>query len=261
MSAKKVIGLICLCCIVTTVWAANPLKGDGTTITKVIPITDYNEIRVNGPMEIHFEQSESSPELEITLDQNLFPHLKAEVKDRILTIEFQKVKVESVTAFKVKTNTKWLKEARIAGNAGFNVYTPLEGDEITIRANANCLVQLLEPVRVGRLTLRTTQSANIVAERIEVEDIKCDMDGSGSIRVKGGMAQVGNYSITGSNDLHAYDLEIATLTCKITGKGNAEVRATEKLKVSMLGNGTVKYKGSPALNSNMLGNGTVQKVD
>lgn len=253
--------IISLCCLASTVWAADPLNGNGTLVTKTIAVTDYNEIRINGPMDFYFEQSESAPGLEITVDENLFPHIKAEVKNRILTIEFQKVKVDSVTEFKVKANTKWLKEARIAGNAGFSTQTPLEGDEVTIQAKANCLVQLLKPVRVGTLTLKTTQSANIVAEQIEVENIKCDMDGSGSIRLKDGMANKGTYSISGGNDLHAYDFEVTELTCKMTGSGLAEVHATKSLKISMLGSGTVKYKGDATIHSNMLlGKGTVEKA-
>lgn len=264
MKAKGLISVLCIACFfcsILSAYAADPIKGNGKIVTKTITLSDYNEIRVQTGMEFNFEQSESTPSLEITIDENLYPYLKTGIKDRILTLEFKGAKVESYTQFVVKANSKWLKEARVTGNAAFNVNTPLTGDEISIRANSNCLVQLLHPVRAGNLELKINQSANIVAEKIEAEKITCDMDGSGSIRIKGGDATEGLYSITGSSDLHAFGFEVARLNCKMTGSGLAEINTTEDLKVSMVGKGTIRYKGIGPNKQVQIGKGTIEKAE
>lgn len=259
MSRKGVLIWVGLLILTVVAKAADPVKGDGNLTTKKLSVSDFNEVRINGLMEFYYGQSDETPSVEITLDQNLFSHLRAEVKNRILTIDFKGVKVEGITKFRVNANSKWLKSARIEGNAAFNLSKPLTGDEVVIKATANSLVQLSEPVRVGKLELQIRQSGNIVATLIETEHIKCDMDGAGSITLKGGDAATGNYSITGSSDIHAYGFEVPVLTCKITGSGLAEIHATEQLKASIIGNGTIRYKGSPEVSSNILGKGTINK--
>ncbi len=260
MKTKELLILVCVFCLAFNSQAAEPIKGDGTLTTQKISLDDFNEIRINGEMQFHYEQSDATPQIEITIDQNLYPHLKVEVKNRILTVEFKKVKVESVTKFVVKANSKWLKATRVAGNAGFIVESPLEGDEMEMRGTANCLVQFKKPVRVGRLDLIVKQSANIMAEVIESEYLKCDMDGSGSITLKSGDAMIGNFSITGSSDIHAFGVEIPSVTCKITGSGLAEVNATDHLKASVIGKGAIRYKGSPSVTNTIIGGGTIEKT-
>lgn len=262
MKVKEILLVVMFSLMATIAWAADPIKGNGTLTTEKITVSDFNEIRINGPMSFEYEQTEAvSPAVEVTIDENLYPHLHIEVKNRILTIEFRKIKVEGITEFKVKSQSTWLKEARLAGNAALNIQTPLTGDEIILRGTANCLINCTSLIKAGTLELITKQSANIIVEDIDTEELKCDMDGSGSIRIKNGKAPMGKYSITGSSDLHAYDMEITDLTCKITGSGLAEVFATDKLKANVIGNGKIKYKGLPTITSVSMGKGTITKAE
>lgn len=261
MKVKEILLVIMLNLITTSIWAADPIQGNGILTTEKITVGDFNEIRINGPMAFEYEQTEAtSPAVEVTIDQNLYPHLHIEVKNRILTIEFKKVKVDKVTQFKVKSQSAWLKEARLAGNASLNIHTPLNGDEIILRGTANCLINCTSLIKAGTLELITKQSANIVVNDIDTEELKCDMDGSGSITIKEGKAPVGKYSITGSSDLHAYNMEITDLTCKITGSGLAEIYATDNLKANVIGSGSITYKGSPSVTNTIIGKGSITKA-
>lgn len=262
MKIKRIgIYLIVVCLISFQLKAADPMKGNGTILTKQLTPGDFNEIRIKGEMTFHYEQSDDTPRLEVSIDENLYPHLHIEVKDRVLTIEFKKVKVESLTEFRVKGNSPWLKASRVADNAGLILMTPLTGDELEIRGNANSLIHFMEPVRVGKLDLIVKQSANIVAEKIETEQLKCDMDGSGSITLRSGDATKASYLITGSSDLHAYGLEVPDVICKITGSGKAEIYAAENLKANVIGSGTILYKGSPSVKNTIIGKGSITKAN
>ncbi|MDH6357908.1 head GIN domain-containing protein [Parabacteroides sp. PF5-9] len=258
MKTKLVFLLSILFILPGSILAADPLKGNGHLTTTKIEIGDYNDIRIDGIMDFNFEQSDASPTLEITIDENLQQYVQTEVKDRILTIGFKKgIKVDQVTKFIVKTNSKWLKNVRVTGNAYCMVNSRIEEDELTIRANANSLVQFKEPVKVGRLEMKVTGSANLVISDLQTENIKCDLDGSGSIALKKGKAKEGKYLITGSGDIHAFDFEVTTLTCKMTGSGLAEIYATESLKTNVIGNGEICYKGVDPDHLTIIGKGKI----
>ncbi len=262
MKQRSLFFALLLTVLTGTVQAADPVKGDGHPVTKTMEVTDFNAIRINGIMQFEYEQTEvPSGVIEITLDENLFAHLQTEVKDRVLSMKFRDVKVDQVTRFVVKANAKWLKSARVEGNAHFIALTPLTGDELEIRANENCLVELKEPVTAGLLRFKINGSANVVAEQIEASRLECDMDGSGSINLKTGKAANGLYSIVGGSDLHAFGVEVDELNCRMTTGGLAEIHVATKLKASIMGKGTIRYKGKPEIQQSTIGKGKIENAN
>lgn len=246
--------------LTTSGWAADRVKGDGKLTTKTITIDDYNEIRIDGVIDFSYEQSETTPHLEVTVDQNLHPYVNIEVKDRVLTVGFKGAKVDHFTKFIIKSNSKWLKEAKIAGNGNFTVNSAVTGDELKIKANANSLVQLTKLVKVGKLDLNVSGSANMVVADLQADKIECNIDGSGTVTLKQGKAKEGEYSIVSSGDIHAFGLDVPELSCKITGNGLAEVHSTNNLKASIVGKGNIRYKGPTAVQQKVIGKGTVEEV-
>ncbi|OAV69944.1 hypothetical protein Barb4_01575 [Bacteroidales bacterium Barb4] len=256
------LALACFFFHAATLHAADPVKGNGTLTTKEIAIEDFNEIRLNGPMMFHYEQSDAAPSsIEITLDQNLHSALRLDVKNRILTISFKGTKVESVTQFIVHTRSPWLKAVRLSGNAGFYLDSPLKGDEVKIHAGANCLAHLQKPLKVGKLDLNIYQGANILATDLEAETLYCNMDCSGSLTLEKGTAATASYFICGSGDLHAYGCQTKQLVCSMVGSGLAEITATDRLKISLIGSGTIRYKGTSAVGKLVsFGKGLVEHI-
>lgn len=53
--------------------AADHVKGNGKLSTKKITIDDFNAIKFDGVIDFNYEQSESTPHIEITVDENLHP--------------------------------------------------------------------------------------------------------------------------------------------------------------------------------------------
>lgn len=262
MKTKQALLLICLLSFINSGYAAERVKGNGKLTAKKIEVGDYNEIRVNGVIDYHYVQSDNPSMVEVTVDENLHPYIHIEVKERVLTIEFKGAKVDHYTKFIVKTNSKWLKAARINGNANFMVESPLTGDELAIKGNANSLIQLKEPVTMGKINLQVRGSANIVVNELAANEIDCDLDGSGSITLKKGKAQDGKYSITGGSDIHAFGFEVPFLTCKVTGKGLAEVYVTDNLRANVVGKGEIYYKGQASVQQKiLLGGGKIEYVE
>ena len=262
MRLKGFLSVVLLLSLVYTAQAADKVKGSGKLETEEKKITDYNSIRINGVFDIHYEQSENEPFLEVTVDDNLQPYIEVEVKDRVLTVGFRKgTKVEGFTKFVIKTRSKWLKEARIAGNANFMVDSPLTGDEAVIKARDNSLIQLKAPAVLGKLDLDVTGSANIVVDDVHVDKLECSINGYGSITLKKGKAAEGSYSILSDGDIHAFGVEVQVLNCKVAGSGTAEIHTTEELKTSLLGKGNIRYKGVEPSQLTKIGKGTIEHVN
>ena len=249
-----------LLCLTLTGQAADRVKGDGKLTSKKITNDDYNAVKIDAVIDFHYEQSDNPSTIEITVDQNLHQYVNIEVKDRVLSIGFKGAKVDHFTKFIVKTSSKWLKEAKVNGNANFMVDSPLSGDETVIKTSDNSLVQFKKPVTVGKLDLNVTGSANVVVEKLTADKIECNVDGSGSVTIKGGTAKEGELSIFSSGDIHAFGLAIPELSCKVTGSGLAEVHPTENLKASIVGKGNIRYKGPTAVQQRIIGKGTVEEA-
>lgn len=245
---------------VMSAWAADHVKGNGQLTTKKISVSDYNEIKIDGVIDFNYVQSDDPSTVEVTVDENLHPYVQIDVKDRVLSIAFKGAKVDHFTKFIVTTHSKWLKVAKISGNANFMINSELTGDETTVKANANSLVQFKKPVKVGKLDLNVSGSANMVVESLVADKIECDIDGSGSITIKEGKVKEGDYSIISSGDIHAFGLEVPELNCKVTGSGLAEVHPTDNLKASVIGKGSIRYKGPTAVQERIIGKGTIEEV-
>lgn len=250
-----------LSCLTLNGLAVNRVKGDGKLTTKQITVEDYNAIKIDNVIDFHYEQSDSPSKVEITVDQNLHQYINIEVKDRVLTIGFKGAKVDHFTKFIVKSNSKWLKEAKINGNANFMVDSPLSGDETVIKTSDNSLVQFKKPVTVGKLDINITGSANVVVEELKADKIECSVDGSGSATLKKGTAKQGEYSILSSGDIHAFGLEVPELSCKVTGSGLAEIHPTQTMKSSVIGKGNIRYKGTGSGEQRVIGKGSIEKAE
>lgn len=260
MKTRTLLFMTFLLGCVTISWAADRVKGDGALTSKKISVADYNEIKIDGVIDFNYVQSDDPSTVEVTVDQNLHQYVNIDIKDRVLSIGFKGAKVDHFTKFIVKTNSKWLKAVKVSGNANFILNSPLTGDETEIKANANSLVQLKGKIAVGKLELKVSGSANMVANNIQVDNIECSIDGSGSITLKDGTAKEGKYSIVSSGDIHAFGLAVPQLNCSVTGNGLAEVNATDNLKANVVGKGNIRYKGPTAVQQRVIGKGTVEEV-
>lgn len=261
MRTKGLIALALLLGMFFSVQAADHVRGNGKLTSKRITIDDFNAIKINDVIDFNYVQSESTPHIEVTVDENLHPYINIEIKDRVLTVNFKGAKVDHYTKFIVKANSRWLKEVRVNGNGNFMLNSQLTGDELKINSSANSLIQLKEKVEVGKLDLNVSGSANMVVNEVQTDKLECSISGSGTINVKQGTTEEADYNITSDGEIMAFGVAASKVDCKITGKGSAQVQATEKLKASVVGKGSIRYKGDAAIDQTILGKGTIEKAN
>lgn len=240
--------------------AADHVKGNGQLTTKKITIGDYNAIKIDGVIDFSYEQSEAEPYLEITVDENLHPYVNIDIKDRELTVNFKGAKVDHYTKFIVKTNSKWLKSVKAAGNANFMVNSTLTGDELKINANSNCLVQLKKKIEIGKLDLNVSGSANMVIDELQANTLECSINGSGTINLKNGFADQGKFDIATDGEIMAFGVTIPDASCNIKGKGSIQIHPTDNLKATVIGKGSIRYKGPTNVQQKVMLGGSVEEA-
>lgn len=260
MRTKGLLTIVLLLGFLFSVQAADHVKGNGKLSTKKIAIEDYNAIKIDGVIDFNYVQSNEAPFIEVTVDENLHNYVNIDIKNRELTVNFKGAKIDHFTKFIVSTNSKWLKEVKVAGNANFMINSRLSGDELKINANSNCLVQLKKRMEVSKLDLNISGSANMVINELKTDVLGCSINGAGTINLKSGKATQADYSITTDGEIMAYGFTVQNVNCRIAGKGSAQVHATNELKANIVGKGKIQYKGSPTLQQKILGKGSIEKV-
>jgi len=240
MNAIKFLLLIIACITMQNTYALNKkVEGNKKVITKSFPISDYDKIEIEGSMEFDYTQSNTTPKLEITLDENLFDYLDIYVKERTLVIkkkkDFRNINVKP-TSYKVVTNSFSLRELTKAGSGTFNFVNKL-----------NTTVLAINFAGSGKIVCK---------DGISVSNLNVDAVGSGSIVLKGEINQA-IINLSGSGDIGTYGCSISSLDCNIAGSGNIKATVHNYLSCNIVGGGNLMYKGNPQLEQNIIGSGKI----
>ena len=111
-----------------------------------------------------------------------------------------------------------------------------------------------------KLALELTGSGEIELD-VETKQLGSIIAGSGEIRLRGS-AKALQHTISGSGDLNAFNLETESAEIKITGSGNCELSASNRLHVIISGSGTVFYRGDPrTVSQEVTGSGKVKIIE
>ncbi len=251
--------------IATSFAANNKIKGNGKAVKKVFSIEDYEKISSAGPVVFVYEQSSASPYLEVTLDENLFEYLKVEVKEKELQIGPKSVMTIlgntsynlQPTVFKVKSNSKTLKELNTAGSGDFIINSTLSTDRLVLNLAGSGNIQLPKPLAVSRLELNTAGSGSIRSDNLKADELSCNVAGSGSASLAG-TTDKASFNLSGSGSVKAYGCKANTVSCSIAGSGSVETYADNKLSANIIGSGDIYYKGDPEVKKSTMGSGKVQ---
>ena len=199
-----------LCCVACHVAKRSQVEtdvllGDGNVVTREIPITDYNIIIADNPVEIHYVESKAEPYLKITADSNIIAALAPRVwKKRLLLTRYwprydaRRDVTFLPTVCVVETNSKHLKgvgtNAIDLGETNYNLSHDLSRD---ICRSIQLIYQLYRPTSTA--SLRVAQQVSVSANRsdkgaplhyqVTYDWRRTNEDGEvlGPIRYKGGL--------------------------------------------------------------------------
>lgn len=266
---------LCACNAGNNIMGNSGIKGNGNIVTKKVKVSDYNEIKIgqginanevsfsnrNKSPRFNYTQQQGSADLEITIDENLFPLLSIESSGNTLVIETKKGNVISPTRLEMNGHSKELTRLRISGGMDFFLQSNLTGDNLEIHASGASDVYLNNPVRISNLCKFTLSGASdLKASDLECDQIECRSSGSSDIKMSG-KASTGEYRCSGSSDIKSYDFVVKRLNCSASGSSDIQTTVTEYLNASASGSSDIKYKGNPETTKRSSGSSDIDNVN
>lgn len=212
------------------------VKPTGKVVKKEFEVTDFTKLDISGVMDVVLIQG-SSPKVVFEADECYQSLFTAANKGETLLIdmngECEGKKCGNSTVFITLTDINQFDFSGVGD-------VKSEGE---IKLNAlECSIS-----GVGDLNLK-----------MNCENLELSFTGVGDITLSG-TGNKATYQWSGVGDLMANDLVSRDVSLNLSGVGDADVNATEKLEVKLMGLGDVHYKGSPkATNLNTTGMGDIK---
>ena len=205
--------------------------GEGDIVSQTLNINEFTGVKLRGSSKVFITQGNDFQVI-VEGQQNIIDLIELDIQDNIWEIEFEEC-IRDYEKLNFYITIPDITRLEVSGS----------GDIVGQNAfNADVL------------QLKVDGSGEVDVEIENAETVETKIEGSGKIKVKG-QANDSENRISGSGDLRAFDLEVLTSYVKITGSGDAEVNASDELKVKITGSGNVYYKGNPAIDVDITGTG------
>ena len=213
------------------------LTGSGNIVTESRTVSDFSEVSLAGAGELVLAQG-GKEGLTITADDNIMPHIRTQVSNGKLTVDFDVMGgIRPSKPIKLDLTVKTIRAVHLSG--GWKVQA--------------------ERIKTDRLALKASGSAEVKLEGLEATDLTTEVSGSGRFSFAG-QVTTQKVDISGAGNYAAGNLSSQTAKVKISGSGNATLWVREGLDVSVSGAGAVGYYGSPKITQNIAGSGTLKTL-
>lgn len=245
-----IVGILCtLNCM-----SADVIKGNGTIVTKTIPVENFTEVDLGSEIEarqvgnpfsskefpvFNYTQNSGSASLKITTDENLFDHLAIIQDNGKLKIRGKSGKIRP-SQLTIYGTSQDLQKIHINGCMDF-----IAGTSVILN-KAYLSISGVGSVKLSALTC---------------DNFKCDLSGVGKLYLTGQIKEA-NFNVSGVGRVYAFDCPVEQLKCDVSGVGSMEVNATQSIRANTSGVGSIKYKGNPEkVNQSASGIGKVKRID
>lgn len=212
------------------------IEGSGRVTETSRSLPAFTRLRVDGPMTVKASPG-SSQTVSIQADDNIAPLIVTEAQGDLLVVRTQPgTSFRTRSAIVVRINFTQLTQADLRGSGDFDL-DGIKGAsfEMAIAGSGDARIRGAE---LGRFAGRIAGSGDLLAS---------------------GRAETATFSIAGSGDVRAEDLNARTVSVSIAGSGDARVHATESLNAQVAGSGDVTYSGNPPkVSRSVAGSGEVR---
>ena len=113
-------------------------------------------------------------------------------------------------------------------------------------------------IRAGNLKLSISGSGDMTGS-VDAKNLDCSITGSGDMKLSG-RAESSGVTLVGSGDFTARSLQTVNCAVRVSGSGDAQVNASERVDATVSGSGDVRYTGGAKLiNSRKTGSGDISR--
>ncbi|HZG23666.1 MAG TPA: head GIN domain-containing protein [Chitinophagaceae bacterium] len=216
------------------------VKGNGNIRTEERKVSSFNEVEVHGAIKLYVSQGDLKP-VKIEADENLMQYVVVEQDGDRLTVKPRDgFNLQASDEMKVYVTSPVFKSIDVSGACDILGQTKIDQRE--------------------RMNLHVS-GAGQINMNVHTPEVEAQISGSGTVRLKGETKKF-DLGLSGAAKALCYDLLSENTRVDISGAGDAEVYASEKLDAEVSGAGNVSYKGdAPEVNQKVSGAGSVNKKD
>ena len=221
--------------------------GAGLTHAKASEIVDrhlsgFNSVSVAGSFDVFIVQG-SSESVKVEAPSDVMDHIITEVNGNELKI------------FNKRDNWNW--GDWFGNHKKIAVYVSIK-DVNSISLSGSGDVFFKEGLSASSLRLRITGSGDILG-KVDVKTLESSVSGSGDLKISG-RADNSTVSVVGSGNFTGRNLVTITTAVRVTGSGDADVNASERVDASVRGSGDVRYTGGAKnVSSSKTGSGDITR--
>ena len=210
------------------------VEGEGNINLHDAKITNFENLYLEIPAHVVIEENDSAT-CTIACQDNIFNAIYVHCDDKKLIIEANK-----------KFNVQRPVEIRI---------TVPKVDYIDITGNGT--VEYNPTNYLKKLGIELKGKSSVIST-INAGEVDINVIDNGDA-ILAGRAEVMEGVISGSGDIHAYDLAAAKCKLEINGSGNVRCNPSTLLKAAIHGSGNIYYKGAPEIKSEITGSGQIKR--
>jgi len=222
----------------------------GDKVEQEYEVSGFDGIHVKNMAKVHLTQSDTFS-VKIKGYQSIIDNLIVYVKDNTLVIENDKCANQSLEII-VRVSMPFVKDLYLSGTGGFliNPFDNFE-DLFVSFSGSGYIYNLKDTMRLDKLHT-TISGYGYLSLYLVANELDIDVSGSAYVIALGNANSI-KFSLAGSTSYHGFGLQTKFSDIIISGEGNLEVFASEKLDINFSGSGKVFYKGYPTITSRITG--------
>ncbi len=205
-------------------------------------LSGFNGINVAGSFDVYITQG-STESVKVEAPSDVIDRIITEVNGGVLKV--------------YNKNDGWNWGDWFGHHKKIVVYVVVK-DVNSINLSGSGDVFFKEGITTNSLNLHVSGSGDMTG-RVEVKTLESSISGSGDMKLSGHAGSC-TVSLVGSGDYTARNLLTVNTAVRVTGSGDAQINASEKVDASVQGSGDVHYTGGARnINSNKTGSGDISR--
>jgi hypothetical protein len=231
--------LIISCSLSACFFSGKRVNGNGNIKTEQRNVSAFDRVEAHGSINLYVTQGEVQP-VRIEGDENLLQYIEVVQQGGTLEIRTRdNVNIRPSKDIKVYVSAPEYKSIEVSGASNIIGQNKVSGSDLELKVSG----------------------AGQIRMEVDVPEIRTEMSGSGELTLKGETKRF-VLNTSGAGKAMCFGLLSEETVIDISGAGEAEVYASQKLEVDVSGAGSVRYKGEVKnINQEVSGAGSVQKAD
>jgi hypothetical protein len=216
------------------------VRGNGNIKTQEHNVAAFKNVQVSGAFDLYVSQGDIKP-VKIETDENLQQYIEVLQEGDKIVIKFRDgINLRPSNKIKAYVTTQVYNTIDVSGASTINGETKITNPE--------------------KMTLQVSGAGDINLD-VNAPAISVEVSGTGDVKLKG-QTKTFDLDLTGAGKAHCYDLLSENTKVDISGAGDADVYASEKLDAQVSGVGNINYKGgATGVTQQVSGAGSVKKVE